>query len=91
MTHDPQARPAPSCLKDLAGTFYVARGREPFAEYLHADGSWRRNAHYFPGAQIAYAALAQVTGNAIPLAIPLGSNLDAEAVESRQVKRAYLT
>ena len=96
----PHVWPAPRCLADKAGQFYISRGVGEFAEYLQADGVWGRPCHYFRNEDAANRALNERPDRSTMQAGMgadggefgadlLARNIAAQAVASREGKRAY--
>ena len=71
---EPRVWPAPSCLENLAGRFFVSKSRGEFAEYLQLDGTWGFPCFYFPNEAAAQQALSVRLGSTCP---PLPSNSKA--------------
>jgi len=83
--NEPKINPAPSFIANLAGMYFVSRGKAPFDEYLQAGGCWGRPCYYFPNQPAAQRALDERNGKE-PLPPPLPSNIAADVTFAREAK-----
>jgi len=78
-------QPAPSCLTDKAGQYYVSRGVGEFSTYLRPDG-WGKPCYYWRDEDAAKRALTDLSPSA---AASIEANIAAQTIETRATKRSW--